>query len=359
MIPHGHLITVEALDRYPERIDVRSPSEYAEDHLPGALSHPVLSDAERASVGTLHAREGAFVAKRMGAAIVSRNVAQLLESAFADRPREWSPLVYCWRGGKRSGALTHVLNEIGWHAVQLQGGYRAFRRHVRTELQVLPARLDLRVVCGLTGSGKSRFLWALASEGAQVLDLEQLAAHRGSLLGDLPDAPQPSQKAFETLLFEAMRCFDTSRPVYVESESTRIGGLQVPSELLAAMREARCVRIELPLSLRVELLREEYAHFIDDAEHLAQRLSPLTPLLGQETISRWITAAQAGDWDALVRALLAEHYDLTYARSITRNFPRSDDATIVAPTRIDADHYRELARALIADEQSSEHALCV
>src|SRR5512143_2561751 len=176
-------VGVDAIARYAERIDVRSPAEFAEDHMPRAASHPVLSDEERARVGTLHAQQSAFVAKRAGAALVARNVAAMLEGPFADKPRDWAPLVYCWRGGKRSGALTHVLNEIGWRAVQLEGGYRAYRRHVVARLA------------------------ALAAEGAQVLDLEGLARHRGSLLGDLPGDPQPSQKWFESQLLAALaRC---------------------------------------------------------------------------------------------------------------------------------------------------------
>ncbi len=194
----------------------------------------------------------------------------MLETAFATKPRDWAPLVYCWRGGKRSGALTHVLNEIGWRAVQLEGGYRAYRRHVRAELDRVPSRLALRVICGLTGSGKSRLLAALAAEGAQVLDLEGLAAHRGSLLGDLPGAPQPSQKHFETQLLCAMQKLDPARIIFVESESKRIGTLQVPEVLLAAMRASRCVRVELATPLRIALLREEYAHFLDDTAQLAR-----------------------------------------------------------------------------------------
>src|SRR5205085_2373666 len=193
----ARIVGIDALQHYRERIDVRSPAEFAEDHMPGAQSHPVLSNEERAVVGTLHAQESAFAAKRVGAAIVARNIAAMLDGPFAGQSRDWTPLVYCWRGGKRSAALTHMLNEIGWHAVQLEGGYRAYRRHVREALQCVPLSFSYRVVCGLTGSGKSRLLRALAREGAQVLDLEHLAAHRGSLLGSLPDAPQPGQKRFE------------------------------------------------------------------------------------------------------------------------------------------------------------------
>jgi len=327
-------------------IDVRTPTEFAEDHVPGAVNRPVLSDDERALVGTLHAKASAFEAKKLGAALISRNIAHIVEG-LRDRPRDFAPLVYCWRGGQRSRSLAHVMNEIGWRAVQLDGGYRAYRRHVVAALQTLPGRHSYRVICGLTGSGKSRLLAALAREGAQVLDLEGLAKHRGSLLGDLPGAPQPSQKMFESLLLRALEGLDAARPVFVESESRKIGRLQVPEALLDAMRGSPCVRVELPRALRIALLREEYAHFLADPALLVQRLVPLVPLRGKSTIERWNALAAARDFDALVEELLAGHYDPVYARSIERNFPRHAEAATVAPEAIDEAAYRRAARRLI------------
>jgi tRNA 2-selenouridine synthase len=342
-------VCVDAIAAYPDRIDVRSPAEFAEDHLPGAESRPVLSDDERARVGTLHARESEFVARRVGAALVARNIANLLETAFAERPRHWTPLVYCWRGGKRSGALAHVLNEIGWKAVQLDGGYRAYRRHVRERLAVEPARLRYWVICGLTGSGKSRLLRALAAAGAQVLDLERLARHRGSLLGDLPDEPQPSQKRFDSEILDTLARFDPARPVYVESESRRIGALEVPDVLLTAVRAAPCIRLETPQRLRVELLLDEYPHYLADVPALCERLARLTALHGRRTIERWAAAAAAGDWDTLVAELLTLHYDPTYARAIERNFAQVAGAILATPSGIGEAEFHTLALALDAE----------
>ena len=251
---------VDAWASYAERIDVRSPGEFAEDHLPGAVNLPVLDDAERARVGTMYVQQSAFDARKLGAAIVARNIAGICDRHAFDKPREWSPLVYCWRGGQRSRALVHVLTEIGFRAVQLDGGYRAYRRHVVAMLPFHAQHLRFHVVCGLTGSGKSRLIAALAAVGGQVLDLEVLARHRGSLLGDLPDAPQPSQKLFESDLYAALSTFDVTRPVFVESESQRIGRLQVPESLLTEMRRSACIRLETPLPLRVAMLEEDYAH---------------------------------------------------------------------------------------------------
>jgi len=342
-------VGIEAVAAHADRLDVRSPSEFADDHLPGAISTPVLDDDERARVGTLHAEAGAFEAKKVGAALVSRHIATIVETIAADKPRGWSPLVYCWRGGKRSASLVHVLNEIGFPAVQLDGGYRTWRRHVVARLAELPSAFRYRVVCGLTGSGKSRLLGALAAEGAQVLDLEALAKHRGSLLGDLPDDPQPSQKAFESAILVALDGFDTREPVWIESESRKIGALQVPDALLASMRAAPCVEVALALDDRVALLKEEYVHFVADPDALDRRLAHLVAMHGKETLARWSTLAHGGDIDALVAELLGSHYDPTYSRAMTRNYAGLADANRVTPSGIAPTSWRALARSLLTD----------
>ena len=333
--------------RFADRIDVRSPAEFAEDHLPRARSAPVLDDAERAHVGTLHAKASAFAARKAGAAIVARNIAHIVDSLAQDKPIDWAPLVYCWRGGQRSRALVHVLGEIGFAAAQLDGGYRAFRRHVVATLETRPAVLRFIVVCGFTGAGKSRLIAALGDAGAQVLDLEGLAHHRGSLLGDDPHRPQPSQKRFETGIFDVLERVDPARPVFVESESRRIGRLQLPDALLAAMRGSACIRIASPLPLRIALLQRDYAHWRADPGALDARLAPLAPLVGKATIVRWQEAAARGDFDTLVTEVLALHYDPSYSRSIAGNFPQLANAPSLAPRAIDAGAFAALAREAI------------
>jgi len=342
------LVGVARLAEFADRIDVRSPAEYALDHIPGATSHPVLDNDERARIGTLHKQESAFAAKKAGAALVAKNIAAMLESAFAGRPRAWQPLVYCWRGGKRSGALTHVLNEIGWKAVQLDGGYKAYRHYVIEELARLPQAFAYRVVCGVTGSGKSRLLLALARVGAQVLDLEALARHRGSLLGDLPSAPQPSQKGFESLLWEQLTRLDPARPVYVESESRKVGEIRVPQNLIDAMWQSPCLRVEATLAQRLALLRAEYAHFIAAPETLHSKLGHLTALRGAAATARWRALSDAGDWDALVADLLAEHYDPSYLRSMRLNYPHYDSAAAVELDGIGEADFAAAAGRLVA-----------
>ncbi len=346
-LPPSPIVDVSGLAAFPDRIDVRSPSEYAHDHMPGAVSHPVLDDAERAQIGTLHKQDSAFAAKKAGAVLVARNIARMIESAFADKPREWRPLLYCWRGGKRSGALAHVLNEIGWRAVQLKGGYKAYRRHVIDELERLPQRFGYRVICGVTGSGKSRLLQSLRAGGAQVLDLEALARHRGSLLGDLPEDPQPSQKAFESLLCEQFQQFDPARLVYVESESKKVGEVRVPQNLIDAMWRSPCIRVEATLAQRLQLLQEEYAHFIADPDALHRKLDHLVGLHGREVTARWRALSAAGDWDGLVADLLHAHYDPAYLRSMRGNYSQFEEAGVVVPATIDSGGFGSAATAIV------------
>jgi len=328
-------------------IDVRTPAEFAEDHLPGAVNRPVLSDEERIRVGTIYKQISTFDGRKIGAALVSRNIAHHIEENFAQQPRTWRPLIYCWRGGKRSDAMVHILREIGWDAHRLAGGYRAYRRTVVAELPALARRLDLRVICGLTGSGKSRLLEHLQRLGAQVLDLEAMAAHRGSVLGNLPGQPQPAQKMFESRIWAAFSGLDPARPVFVESESKRIGALHVPEELMAAMWASPCVRLECDMPLRVELLCDQYEHFVTDPNALAAQLDCLIPLHGLAGIERWKQMAAQGEFDRLVTELLERHYDPAYARSILKHYPAVSEAPSVRLAGSRDDSFNSAARDII------------
>ncbi len=341
--------TVAQLPEFDDIIDVRTPSEFALDHIPGACNLPVLSDDERARVGTLYKQVSPFSAKKLGAALVAANVSRHLANNLLDRPKSWRPLVYCWRGGKRSGAFTHVLREIGWDAHALEGGYKAFRRAVVAELPALASRFRWRVLCGLTGSGKSRLLTTLERLGAQALDLEQLAAHRGSVLGNLPDEPQPTQKLFESLLWDRLRRLDPARPVYVESESKKIGVLQVPQEVLDSMWSSQCVQVIVDRATRVRLLKDEYAHFLADPVSLGRQLDCLVQLHGHATIERWKKMANAGAWDALVADLLERHYDPAYTRSILSHYPALPKAQRVTVDSPDEQSFVAAARTVLED----------
>jgi len=341
------LAGLEELDLFDEVIDARSPSEYAEDHIPGAVNLPVLDDEERARVGTIYTQESSFAAKKIGAALVSRNIAGHLERYFADKPKNYRPLVYCWRGGSRSGSLTTVLRSVGWNAAQLEGGHKAYRRSVIADLASLPERFRFVVLCGPTGVGKSRFLRALAGLGAQVLDLEELAAHMGSVLGAYPDRPQPSQKYFESLIWHELHHLDPDRPVFVESESKKIGNLHTPEALLQRMRGSDCISLAADIPVRVALLKEEYAHFLADSDRLNRQLECLTQLKGHDTIARWKEMAAEGQWDPLVSELLISHYDPAYSRSLGKNYPGAADGPVLQLHSPDEAHIRLLAKEAV------------
>jgi tRNA 2-selenouridine synthase len=318
---------LQQLTRFDAIIDARSPAEYALDHLPGAVNWPTLDDAQRQQVGTQYKQVSAFDARKQGAAMAARNIAAHVERETAGLPPTWKPLVYCWRGGQRSGSLALVLAQIGWRVTVLDGGYREFRRQVLQALDEQPGRLQLRVLCGRTGSGKSRLLAALQAHGAQVLDLEALACHRGSVLGALPQG-QPTQKAFETALWWALSQLDAARPVFIESESRTIGRLRVPEALLRHMRAAPCVQVQMPATARVQLLMEDYPHFVGDARSLCERLDSLIPVQGHAVVQAWQALAHAGRWHELVQSLLEQHYDPIYERSMARNYAHYGQAPV-------------------------------
>ncbi len=347
-----NVVTVAQLAEFDEVIDVRSPSEFAQDHVPGAINCPVLDDAERAAIGTMYKQVSPFDAKKRGAALVAKNIARHIEEQFAAHGRTWRPLVYCWRGGKRSGAMAHILSEIGWHAAQLEGGYRAYRREILAQLALLPDQYRYRVVCGPTGSAKSRLLQALAAAGAQALDLEDLASHRGSVLGNLPEQAQPAQKMFDSLVWDALRKFDPDRVVYVEAESKKIGQLQVPDALLARMRASPCVLIEASLAERVAFLVDEYGHFLGDPQDLKAKLDCLASLHSKDTLARWMSQVERGQWDELVADLLQNHYDPAYRRATLKNFERLAQAQVLRPAKLDAAALAQTAAQLIAEEQA-------
>ncbi|MEL7301566.1 MAG: tRNA 2-selenouridine(34) synthase MnmH [Pseudomonadota bacterium] len=309
-------------------IDVRSPSEFAEDHVPGAINLPVLDDAERAEVGTIYKQESPFGARKIGAAKVFHNAASHIETTLADKDGGWKPLVYCWRGGQRSGSFAWMLKEIGWRADVIEGGYRTYRRLVSEALY--DAELPHRIVKlgGLTGTAKTELLPLLEARGVQVIDLEGLARHRGSLLGAW-SVPQPSQKAFETALARALLRCDPARPVLVESESSTIGQITLPPALWAVMKTAPVIELEAPLEARARYLAVAYAEVLADADALMAKLAPLRRVRGQALLDQWRALIDAGEKVALCRSLAEDHYDPAYRRS--RKSHRAPDHHVHLP----------------------------
>jgi tRNA 2-selenouridine synthase len=329
--------TVDDLAGFDVIIDARSPAEHALDHIPGSINCPVLDDEERRIVGTTYVQVSAFEARKIGGAMVARNIARHLDERFRGFDAKWRPLVYCWRGGMRSGSFVNVLRLVGWDAQQLKGGYKGWRHHVVDRLPVLADALQWRVLCGPTGSAKTRVLQHLALLGEQVVDLEALAVHRGSVLGEVPGQPQPSQKGFETQLFDVLSRLDPSRPVWIEAESRRIGRITVPEALTEAMFRSPLVEIVAPVAPRVDFLLRDYAWLVESPEALTSRLAALKGLVANAELAEWQAWAAGGQLVPLLSALLARHYDPLYARSLGRSWVQ-----------------RATARQVMADDLSAE-----
>ena len=332
---HNRPVGIDQIAAFDTVIDARSPSEFALDHLPGAINCPVLDDEERRIVGTLYKQQGAFEARRVGGAMVAANLAKHLRERFAEQPATWRPLVYCWRGGMRSGSMVQWLRLVGWDAQQLAGGYKRFRGHVIAQIEAIAPQLPLRVLCGPTGSAKTALLHALAAQGEQVLDLEGLAVHKGSVLGKVPGTPQPSQKRFETQLALQLESFDLARPVFVEAESRKIGQISLPTPLLERLRASPCVEIVASPEVRLDYLLRDYVYLGDDGPRLAETLGQLHGLQANETITRWQAWAVAGELRPLFAELMALHYDPLYLRSQNGNYQRLRSAVQVEAVALD------------------------
>lgn len=335
------------LEEFDTIIDARTEAEYDEDCLPGATNWPTLTNEERIAVGTVYKQINQFEAKKRGAAMAARNIAGHIDRDVIAKPKDWKPLAYCWRGGKRSGSLSLVLDQIGFRTTLIEGGYKAFRAAVVADIPAQAARLDFQVVCGTTGSGKTRLLHALAAQGAQVLDLEGLANHRSSVLGAIPGLAQPTQKRFDTLVWDTLRRFEASRPVFVESESKKVGNVAIPTSLVERMRKSPCINLSLPLEERIALLLEDYTFFVQNNAFFCQRLDALTEVRGKTVVDNWKALVMQGDVRPVVSELLSLHYDPGYLQSIQRNFEQYGQASQLAVSDRSESSLRVAAQSLL------------
>jgi tRNA 2-selenouridine synthase len=316
MIPTLDLVDRAARQGFSAIIDVRSPAEFADDHVPGAINLPVLSNAERAEVGTIYVQQSRLLARRIGAAHVARNIAAHLEGPVLSQvPSAFAPLVYCWRGGQRSTAMATVLSQVGWRPTLIAGGYKTYRRHVTAALYDAEPPYRFVLLDGHTGTAKTEILGRVSAHGGQTLDLEGLAAHRGSLFGALPGQPQPSQRMFESRLLAAIEALDVSRPILVEAESSRIGECFLPTTVWKAMLAAPRITLEAPPEARARYLAHTYADIAADPAALHAALDRLPRTLGRKRLAAWHTLADAGELEALALSLTQTHYDPAYTRS--------------------------------------------
>jgi tRNA 2-selenouridine synthase len=338
-----------SLEEFPEIIDVRSPAEFEIDHIPGAINLPVLDNQERHEVGLLHA-QNPYKARRLGATLITKNIHRHLAGSLKDNPNSFAPLVYCWRGNLRSNSMALIFRAIGWRSRVLTGGYQAWRKHLSADLDPLigASKPRLIILGGLTGCGKTRLLHELNRQGAQILDLEGLANHKGSILGNAPDSPQPGQKRFESRLWEEFQKFDPNKPVFTEAESNRIGRLQCPPPLWKRLGEGKVVLVDLPLPERGKLLALEYEHFIANPQSLKDTLDGLRRLRGHEQVDEWHRQIDACDWPTFLESILLKHYDLCYRRPGSEDSIYSEPIATVSVTSASDSDYENAAAELIA-----------
>jgi tRNA 2-selenouridine synthase len=327
---------------FDQIIDVRSASEFAKDHVPGAINLPVLDDAERATVGTIYVQESRFRARKIGAALVARNAARHLENALADKDGSFQPLVYCWRGGQRSGSFATILKQVGWRVQLLDGGYRSYRRLVSRALYDSEFPGPIVILAGNTGTAKTELLGRMRDLGAQTIDLEGLARHRGSLFGERPQG-QPTQKTFEGALAIEIAALDPARPVVIEAESSKIGRLNLPPQLWKAMCTAPRITIQAPLQERANYLARVYTEIAADQDKLLETINRLSRLHSAERIEQWCSYAQDGAFTALAAGLMEHHYDPRYAKQ--SNVQSNTALTLHA---LSSDHLDRAAETLVA-----------
>ena len=343
-------IDLADIDKFDTIIDVRSPAEFADDHIPGAVNLPVLDDQQRAKISTIYKQIDPFTAKRAGAALVAQNIAAHLQTALRDKARDWRPLVYCWRGGQRSAAMAQIFSNIGWHSSVIDGGYKSYRRHVLDCLDQLPEQLSLMIVSGQTGTAKTHILRAASEKGAPIIDLEKLACHRGSLLGSEPGELQPSQRYFESQLCQTLKQCAPGQPILVEAESNKIGNIHVPPALWAAMRNAPTIRVTAPIDARVSFLQRDYAHMVSHPELIMPLLSKLKHRHSAKQLAAWNEMIERKDWPNFIKSLLETHYDPSYQQSGSARLAREIGG--VAATTLDYDDIGRLAEAIISKSAS-------
>ena len=300
-------------------IDVRSPLEFAEDHIVGAINCPVLSDLERQKVGTIYKKESSFKAKIIGSSLTAKNIAFHIENNFMEKKGAWQPLIYCWRGGQRSKAFSIVLSEVGWRTNQLKGGYKEYRNQVINFLDNIGPKLKITLISGKTGSAKTKILKSIENEGGQILDLEGLANHKGSLLGKIPDLIQPSQKFFESLIFNKIQNLNLKDKIYIEAESSKIGNIHIPKSIWKKMIKSPRIEISANVELRAKFLVSDYDYMCNNPTLINPIIKGLKNRLSKELFDEWTNLIDRKKWFDLTKSFLENHYDPSYSSNTIKN----------------------------------------
>lgn len=321
-------------------LDVRSPKEYAKGHIPGALSMPLFTDDERAVVGTKYTKQGKDLAVLAGLEMVGPKLADMVRFGRKKVNAQGEIAVHCWRGGMRSASVAWLLETAGFKVYLLRGGYKAYRTYLRE--QIGNQQAEIRILGGMTGSGKTDILLEMKKQGAQVLDLEGYANHKGSAFGAIGQEPQPFAEMFENLLFDEWKTFDLGKPVWIEDESKNIGRVAIFDELFAKMREAMVYRISIPKELRVNRLVNDYAGFGNDV--IREALDKIERRLGLDTYKVCVNALAENDYARIADLTLA-YYDKAY---LIQN-QRRDNSSIV-DISFDYDNPAQAAAVLLKME---------
>lgn len=293
-------------------VDARTPLEFSDDHLPGAVNVPILTDAERVEIGTLYKQQGPHPARVRGLELTCHRFPAIV-ATIAEAAKGRPILVYCWRGGLRSESVALLLEMTGYPVVKLEGGYKAFRSIVASFFESVSLPVQLVVLHGMTGSGKTEFLQQLPADRYTVIDLEGLARHRGSAFGSLGLGEQPPQKLFETQLWNAFRQAPTDRPIVVEGESKRIGRINLPGNLYEVMAESTKVWCDVSVATRVKRLAAEYARE-EYRKPMAEALERIRKKLGGPHYEELRAKLAAWDIQGVARDLIEQYYDKLYYR---------------------------------------------
>ena len=292
-------------------LDVRSPSEYEQGHIPAAVSFPLFSNQERAQVGICYKQKGRDAAVELGFDLLGPKLGEMVRTAKTIAPDK-TVRVHCWRGGMRSGGVGWGLQMAGFQVTTLEGGYKAFRRWMR---QVFAAPRTMIVLGGMTGTGKTLILQALRQQGEQVLDLEGLANHRGSSFGSLDMPPQPSTEHFENLIGDRLAQLDSQRPVWIEAESRRVGTCRIPEELFQQMEVAPTLEIVRPLEERLDILVQIYGQ--TDRTGLIEATERIRKRLGGQRAQKAVELIRNEQPHEVCKILL-DYYDRTYRYDLER-----------------------------------------
>lgn len=310
----NHLTVTDFLsDATRVLFDVRSPGEYAQGHIPGALSFPLFSDEERARVGTVYKQKGKEQAMELGLELVGPKMAGFVQKAKILAPGR-RLAVHCWRGGQRSQSMAWLFRQAGFDVVTLDLGYKAYRQHILDNIGNRP--LHIYIVGGRTGSGKTKILHALRELGEQILDLEQLAHHKGSAFGFIGETPQPTVEQFENDLFDAICRIDPAHRVWIENESRSIGRVFIPEPFWKKMKAATLLNIVIPDEARITNLLNDYV--LTDKTELESAFLKIDRKLGGQHLKAALEALQQDDYATAARIAL-HYYDKTYQHCLDTN----------------------------------------